>query len=84
METITLNDGTEIRGHCIEDDLNLFVYLDKIKLTDAFMLFSNPDRTRRITENNHGNEHIYEGYTEIYAINAENGNSNLTMRRARE
>ena len=82
METLTLNDGTVVNGHCFEDDMNLFVYLDEMSLVDGFGLFKEPGRTQRIVALNHGNEHIYDGYTEIYSASHENGNCNLVMRRA--
>ncbi len=82
-ETITLNDGTEINGSVIEngDGRIIFVYLYKMKLTDGFALFSDPNKTIRMIAMNHGNEHIYEGFTEISAINSEFGNCNLTMKK---
>lgn len=82
-ETITLNDGTVLEGHIIEngDGRLIFVYLEKMKLADGFALFSDINKTLRMIELNHGNEHIYEGYTEIIAINSEFGHCNLTMRK---
>ena len=81
METITLNDGTTLDGVCTEDDRYLYVYLDGLSLSEGFGYFSNPNNTIRIVAMNHGNEHIYEGYTVIKAINTEFGNCNLTMQR---
>ena len=81
METLTLNDGTVLSGHCIQSDLNLFVYLYGMSMADGFALFSDPNKTIRIVENNRGNEHVYEGYTELRAINSEYGNCNMTMRK---
>lgn len=81
METLTLNDGKVVNGHCICDDRNLYVYLDGMTVVDGILLMT-PERCQRIVENNHGTEHIYEGYTEIWAANHEFGNCNLTIRRA--
>jgi len=81
METLTLNDGTVVNGHCFEDDTNLFVYLDNMTVIQGVMLFSDQNRTERIVAMNHGNEHIYEGYTDIYAASHEFGNCNLVMRK---
>ncbi len=81
METLTLNDGTEVNGHCLEDDRNLFVYLDGMTVIQGVTLFSDPEKTRRITAKNHGNEHVYEGYTDIYSASHEYGNCNLVMRK---
>ena len=82
METLTLNDGTVVDGHCIEDDRNLFVYLDGMTVVQGVMLFSDPENTNRIVAMNHGTETVYEGYTEIYAASHEYGNCNLVMRKA--
>lgn len=81
METLKLNDGTELTGHCIEDDRNLFVYLDGMTIVHGVTLFSDPEKTRIIVELNHGHQHIYEGYTELFAASHEFGNCNLVMRK---
>ena len=82
-ETITLNDGTLLNGAIINngDGRLIFVYLYKMSLPDGFALFSDPNKTIRMIAINHGNEHVFEGYTEITAINSEYGNCNLTMRK---
>lgn len=81
METLTLNDGTIVTGHCLCDGTNLFVYLDGMSVDRGVELFSDPERTMRITEQNHGNTHIYEGYTELNGYDHEYGNCNLVMRK---
>lgn len=83
MEVITLYDGTVVKGHCIETDTELFVYLDGLTVAEGVALFSSPEKTERITEMNHGNEHVYIGYTDIYAASHEYGNCNLVMRKAK-
>lgn len=83
METIRLNDETEVNGHILEsgDGRFIFVYLYGMSLADGFVLFSDPDRTVHIEAMNHGNQHVYEGYTEITSISTEFGNCNLTMKK---
>ena len=81
METLTLNDGTVVNGHCFADDVNLFVYLDGMTVVQGVALFGDPNKTRRITASSHGEEHIYTNYTEIYSASHEYGNCNLVMRR---
>ena len=83
METITLNNGTVLDGHIMPngDDRIIFVYLTGISLADGFAAFSNPANISTITEINHGNEHIYRGYTELKAIDSEFGNCNITLRK---
>lgn len=80
METITLSDGTVVNGHCFSDDRNLYVYLDGMTVIEGVLLCT-PERMTRIVANNHGNEHVYEGYTEIWSANHEFGNCNLILRR---
>ena len=84
METLTLNDGTVVNGHCFEDDRNLFVYLDNMTVVQGVMLFGDPEKSSRIVAMNHGNEHVYDGYTEIYSASHEFGNCNLVLRKAEE
>jgi len=82
METLILNDGTEVTGHCMEDDINLFVYLDGMTVPQGVALFSDPQKTVRITALNHGETHLYENYTDVYSASHEFGNCNLIMRRS--
>ena len=81
METITLNDGTVVNGHAFETDTALLVYVYDTPMLDGLLLFSDPEKTRRMVELNHGVEHIYSGYTQITAASAEYGNCNIVMRR---
>ena len=81
METITLNDGTILDGHCIMTDYALFIYLDGMNMIEGVMLFNDPEKTEVIVEQNHGNTHTYEGYTRLTAASSESGNCNLMMRR---
>ena len=81
METVTLNDGTVLNGHCIETDTALFVYLDGLPIMDGILLFADETKTSRIVAVNHGHEHIYEGYTRLSAASSEYGNCNLMMKR---
>ncbi len=82
METLTLNDGTVVNGHCFEDDRNLFVYLDKMTVVQGVTLFGDPEKSSHIVAMNHGKEHVYDGYTEIYSASHEFGNCNLVLRKA--
>jgi len=81
METITLNDGTIVNGHCIEMDGALFVYLDGMDMMEGILLFNDPEKTAVIVEQNHGNTHTYDGFTKLTAASSEYGNCNLVMRR---
>ena len=81
METITLNDGTIVNGHCIETDTALFVYLDNMPLVNGVVLFSDPEKTDTLIAVNHGVQAVYENYTVLYAASSEYGNCNLVMKR---
>ena len=83
METLTMNDGTVLNGHILEDGYGqvIFVYLDGMSLMDGFMILSNPAKTARIVANNHEVETVYEGYTQLDAINNQFGNCNATLRK---
>lgn len=83
METLTLNDGTVLEGHILDngDGMLIYVYLDNKTLAEGYTVFSDTENIRRIVAMNHGTEHVYEGYTQIVAINTQYGNCNLTMRK---
>ena len=79
MEQLTLNDGTSVPGHCIEDGDTLFMYLDGKTVVEGINLISG--KTARIEEENHGNHHTYLGYTEITAVSNEYGNCNIVLKK---
>ena len=83
MNTLTLNDGTVLSGTILEngDGRIIFVYLDNISIERGFMLFIDPGKTGRIVAVSSGHEHVYEGYTQLTAINNEYGNCNITMQK---
>ena len=83
MDTLTLNDGTVLTGTILEngDGRTIFVYLEKMSIQQGFLLFIEPEKTRKIIAVSSGNEKIYEGYTQLTAINNEFGNCNITMQK---
>lgn len=82
METLTLNDGTVVNGHCLLSSGKLYVYLDEMEMMTGIMMFSDENRIRKITENNRGSEHIYEGYIHLVGASSEFGNCNLVLARS--
>lgn len=83
MEVLILNDGTNVNGHILDggDGQMIFVYLDGMSIMQGVTLFSDSDKTCRIIAMNHGTEHIYENYTELWSASHEFGNCNLVMRK---
>lgn len=83
MEILMLNDGTAVTGHILDngDGRIIFVYLDGMSIIQGFTLFSDPEKTGRIIEKRVDTEKIYEGYTNLTAINTEYGNCNITMQK---
>lgn len=83
METLTLNDGTVVDGHILEssDGQEIYVYLDGMTVAAGVSLFADPGKSARVVAMNHGVEHVYEGYTELWNASHEYGNCNLVMRR---
>lgn len=81
MEQLTLNDGTAVNGHIIDNGDNqiIFVRLDNMSIDAGFILMRDTNKTSCIKALSHGNERIYVGYTIIKSINSEFGNCNLVM-----
>lgn len=72
-ETIKLNDGTEIRGHLLETETRLFLYLYDIRMRDAFDLLTDPKKTKYIQWKTYGAEGEVFGYTHLMSISEEPG-----------
>ena len=83
MEILTLNDGTALTGHILDngDGRIIFVYLDGKTISEGFALFSDPEKTSRIIAKNRDTETIYNGYTNMTAISSEYGNCNIVMQK---
>jgi len=82
METITLNDGTLLNGRGNLDYGQLFLYVKKLAVREGIALFNDPEKTSRIVLNSYGAETVYEGYTEITAINKIGENFNVVLAKA--
>lgn len=82
METLTLNDGTVLAGHCIRSGRNLYIYLDNMSILNGVALFSDASKVGKIIENNHGTENVYQGFTRLVAVSHEFGNCNIVMEEA--
>ena len=80
---LTLNDGTRIPGHAIEDDGVLWVYIDKMEIGIGFNNLYDTRKTARITEENGGETYVYSGYTVLFYIRQENdGSLNAGLKKA--
>lgn len=82
-EYLILNNGTKVPdAHCLEDGVNLFVYITgEADLMDILQLFSNPKATAVIRASRFGEEAVYTGYTQLYSMSREFGNINLVLRK---
>ena len=75
METLTLNDGTEIDGYFIVSGDRLFVYMKNISLTDAFSSLNDPEKTKVINQDRYGEKSSVFGFTHLYTITEESINT---------
>lgn len=83
MQTLTFNDGTTVDGTIMPDGYGqqIYVYLTGMNLMQGFMLLSDPTKTGRIVATSYETETVFEGYTELSAINNQFGNCNATLRK---
>ena len=72
-EKLTLNDGTEIRGHLIETNDRLFLYLYDTTMADAFAKLIEPENTKVIRWERFGETGTVRGYKHLYCISEESG-----------
>lgn len=83
-EAITLNDGTVVEGHVLDngDDQTIFMYLMNMTVVEGILLVAG--KLEHIIASRYGAEHEYFGYTYIYAASNEYGNCNLVLKKPRE
>ena len=83
MQTVTLNDGTVLNGTIIESGYNdyILIYIDGMSIAQGFALFSDASKTSHIVYHNYERRLVYDGFTELSAINNEFGNCNVMMRK---
>lgn len=71
-EKLTLNDGTELTGHLVENDSRLFVYVFDLTLAEVFELLNDPDKTKKIKAVRYGAEQVVKGYKHLCSVSEEN------------
>lgn len=73
-EWMTLNDGTQMAGHAVEFNGQLFLYVrGEMGLADVFQALIDPERTKKITAERFGVKTIYRGYKKLTAVRDEGG-----------
>ena len=72
-EKLTLNDGTQLAGYCIENGRDLYVYLYGKTLADAYLQLSSRAKTKKITSEQYEDKKIYTGFTHLRVISEEEG-----------
>ena len=72
-EKLILNDGTELRGHMIETETRLFLYVTGLTMAELFPLLNDPARTERITGEQYGTVTVISGYRRLMSISDEGG-----------
>ena len=70
METLTMNDGTVLEdSHVILNNGLLSFYVQNgMTLPEVYVIFSDPQKTAKITAFRFGAERVYEGYTDLNFI----------------
>lgn len=72
-EWMTLNDGTQMAGHAIEFNGQLFLYVREMGLADVFQALIDPENAKKITAERFGVKTIYRGYKKLTAVKDEGG-----------
>lgn len=84
METLTLADETVLeQSEVLLSDNTLFFYVrNGMSMAEVFGIMNNSEKTHRITAAQYGNEHVYEGYTDLQSIRKDNGQISGGLRKA--
>ena len=64
--------GTELVGHGIEFNGQLFLYIREMGLADVFQEMIDPEKTKKITGMQLGTKTVIRGYKHLYAVTEEN------------
>lgn len=73
-EWMKLNDGTQMAGHAVEFNGQLFLYVrGEMGLADVFQALVNPESTKKITGERMGIKTVYRGYKKLTAVRDEGG-----------
>lgn len=73
-ERMTLNDGTQMAGHAVEFNGQLFLYVrGGMGLADVFQALIDPESTKKITGERMGIKTVYRGYKKLTAVRDEGG-----------
>ena len=72
-EWITLNNWTELTGHAVEFNGQLFLYVRGTGLADVFQALIDPENVKKITAERFGVKTIYRGYKKLTAVKDEGG-----------
>ena len=71
-EWMTLNDGTQMAGHAVEFNGQLFLYVrGEMGLADVFQALIDPESTKNITGERMGIKTVYKGYRKLTAVKDE-------------
>ena len=70
-DRLTLNNGTELRGHARETRTGLYLYVFGKTLAEAYALLAG--NTQEIHSDENGERNTFRGYTHLKAISEEIG-----------
>lgn len=82
-EYITMADGTVYENASILplSEGRIITYWRGRTFDDVYTVLKSPENNARITAVEYGSETVYEGYTELYALQKENGMVTACLRR---
>lgn len=70
-EKLILNDETELTGHAIEFNNQLFLYIHEMGMADVFQELINPEKVKKITGITGEIKAVFRGYKKLTAIRDE-------------
>lgn len=73
MDTLKLNDGTELAGHALETDGVMYLYIEHMSMAEGWPLLSDPEKTGRIEETRYGRTAVHTGWNHLFCMREELG-----------
>lgn len=81
-EKLTFNNGQEVKGHLLETETRLFLYIYGLTFDEVYQLVKDPENTKIIKAEYLGSSVTVKGYKKLMSVSEElNGMISASLRK---